>query len=304
MPEPILHHFDLSPFAEKARLTLGLKGLTWQSVQIPMVMPKPDLMPLTGGYRKTPVLQIGADVYCDTNLIARELERRVPQPTLFPSGQAGIAQALSSWADKAFFEPGAALAMGVNRELPEALLADRKQLFAFMDFSRLDQDIPHLYTQLRAHASFVDAQLSDGRPYLLAAQPGLADINAYFVVWMARGIVPPVKELFAPFAHMEKWEARMGSIGHGKRSEIEALQALQIARSSTAEPPAGVDPNDPLQLRARARVSVTPDDYGKVAVTGELATLQIHEVAVRRLDPRAGEIVVHFPRIGYRVALA
>jgi hypothetical protein len=59
-----------------------------------------------------------------------------------------------------------------------------------------------------------------------------------------------------------------------------------------------------LQLHAGARVSVTPDDYGKVAVTGELATLQIHEVAVRRLDPRAGEIVVHFPRIGYRIALA
>jgi glutathione S-transferase len=304
MPEPILHHFDMSPFAEKTRLTLGLKGLAWQSVQIPMVMPKPDLMPMTGGYRKTPVLQIGADVYCDTNLIARELERRFPQPTLFPSGQAGIAQALSSWADKAFFEPGAALAMGVNKELPEPLLNDRKQFFAFMDFSRLNEDIPHLYTQLRAHASFLEAQLSDGRSYLLAARPGLADINAYFVVWMARGFVPPVKELFAPFVHMEKWEARMASIGHGKRSEIEASQALQISRSSDAEPPAGVDPNDPLQLRAGARVSVTPDDYGKVAVTGELATLQIHEVAVRRLDPRAGEIVVHFPRIGYRIALA
>jgi glutathione S-transferase len=304
MPEPILHHFDLSPFAEKTRLILGLKGLTWQSVQIPMVMPKPDLMPLTGGYRKTPVLQIGADVYCDTNLIARELERRFPQPTLFPSGQAGIAQALSSWADKAFFEPGAALAMGVNKELPEPLLADRKQFFAFMDFSRLDHDIPHLYTQLRAHASFVEAQLGDGRPYLLAALPGLADINAYFVIWMVRGFVPPVKELFAPFVHMQKWEARMASLGHGKRSEIEASQALQIARSSTAESPAGVDPNDPLQLRAGARVSVTPDDYGKVAVTGELATLQIHEVAVRRPDPRAGKVIVHFPRIGYRVALA
>jgi glutathione S-transferase len=304
MPEPILHHFDLSPFAEKTRLTLGLKGLTWRSVQIPMVMPKPDLTPLTGGYRKTPVLQIGADVYCDTNLIARELERRFPQPTLFASGQAGIAQALSSWADKAFFEPGAALAMGVNKDLPATLINDRKRFFAFMDFSRLNEDIPHLYTQLRAHASLLDTQLGDGRPYLLAAQPGLADINAYFVVWMARGFVPPVKELFAPFVHMEKWEARMGSIGHGKRSEIEASQALQIARSSTAELPAGVDPNDPLQLRAGARVSVTPDDYGKVAVTGELVTLQIHEVAVRRPDPRAGEVIVHFPRIGYRVALA
>jgi glutathione S-transferase len=304
MPELILHHFDSSPFAEKTRLALGLKGLAWQSVQIPMVMPKPDLMPLTGGYRKTPVLQIGADVYCDTNLIALELERRFAEPSLFPSGQTGIAQALSSWSDKAFFEPGAALAMGVNKELPESLLNDRKQFFAFMDFSRLDQNIPHLYTQLRAHAAFIEAQLSDGRPYLLATRPGLADINAYFVVWMARGFVPPVAALFAPFAHMEKWEKRMAALGHGCRSEIEASQALQISRSSTPEPAGGVDASDPLQLRAGARVTVTPDDYGKVAVTGELVTLQIHEVAVRRLDPRAGEVIVHFPRIGYRIASA
>ena len=86
MTDLILHHFDWSPFAEKARLALGLKQLDWASVQIPMIMPKPDLMPLTGGYRKTPVLQIGADIYCDTRLIARELERRLPLPYFVSGG--------------------------------------------------------------------------------------------------------------------------------------------------------------------------------------------------------------------------
>ena len=70
----ILHHFDASPFAEKVRLILGFKGLAWRSVQIPMAMPKPDVVALTGGYRKTPLLQIGADIYCDTALIARVLD--------------------------------------------------------------------------------------------------------------------------------------------------------------------------------------------------------------------------------------
>jgi glutathione S-transferase len=59
----ILHHYPTSPFAEKVRLIMGYKKLSWQGVTIPMVMPKPDLMPLTGGYRRTPVLQIGADIY-------------------------------------------------------------------------------------------------------------------------------------------------------------------------------------------------------------------------------------------------
>jgi hypothetical protein len=68
MSELILHHYPTSPFAEKARLLLGFKGLSWRSVHISPVMPKPDLTALTGGYRKTPVLQIGADIYCDTSL--------------------------------------------------------------------------------------------------------------------------------------------------------------------------------------------------------------------------------------------
>ena len=75
MTDIILHHYGLSPFAEKVRIGLGLKQAAWKSVDIPNVMPKPDLMPLTGGYRKTPVMQVGADIYCDTQLIMLELEQ-------------------------------------------------------------------------------------------------------------------------------------------------------------------------------------------------------------------------------------
>ena len=63
MADIILHHYETSPYAEKIRVALGIKGLAWSSVQIPRIMPKPDLMPLTGGYRKTPVMQIGADIF-------------------------------------------------------------------------------------------------------------------------------------------------------------------------------------------------------------------------------------------------
>ena len=92
MSELILHHYDEAPFAEKVRLVFGIKGLAWRSVIQPSALPKPDLLPLTGGYRRTPVLQIGADVYCDSQLIVRELERRFPTPTLFPTGDAGLAR--------------------------------------------------------------------------------------------------------------------------------------------------------------------------------------------------------------------
>ena len=77
MPDLILHHYPQSPVAEKVRVVLGIKNVAWRSVQIPRLPPKPDLMPLTGGYRRTPVLQVGADVYCDSQCIIRELERRL-----------------------------------------------------------------------------------------------------------------------------------------------------------------------------------------------------------------------------------
>lgn len=304
MSGPILHHFDWSPFAEKARMVLGFKGLAWSSVQIPMIMPKPDLMPLTGGYRKTPTLQIGADVYCDTRLIARELERRFPEPTLFPGGNRGVAMMLSHWSDTAFFEPGAGLTMGANKDLPEPLVADRKQFFKFMDFSRLESDQPHLLTQLRANADLVEQQLADGRRYLLGEQAGWADINACFPLWMAQTFLPPVAAMLAGNRRTVAWYERMRAFGHGTRTELDSQAALDIARAASPEPGRGVDAADPLGLRAGQRVTVTPDDYGQVPVTGELVTLELHEVAVHREDPRVGAVVTHFPRIGYRIERA
>jgi len=300
--ELLLHHFDLSPFAEKVRLMFGLKRLTWKSVEIPMIMPKPDLTALTGGYRKTPVLQIGADVYCDTRLIAAELEKRFPEPSLFPGRQRGVSMALAAWSDRAFFEPGAGLSMGLNkRGLPAAIIEDRKAFFNFMDFDTLEAEIPHLTTQLRAQADLVEQQLADGRAYVFGDQPDLADVHAFFPVWMARANVPTAAEIFEPYRRMAAWENRMSAIGHGTRSALTPAEAHALARAATPLPGDGVDPADALQLCAGAQVSVAADDYGRDPVVGELVTLSVREVALRREHPAVGEVVVHFPRIGYRI---
>ena len=103
MSDLILHHYPTSPFSEKVRLILGYKQLSWQSVIIPRIMPKPDVLALTGGYRRTPFLQIGADIYCDTALICEVLEQRAPTPSLFPDGVKGVARVLAQWADGTLF---------------------------------------------------------------------------------------------------------------------------------------------------------------------------------------------------------
>ena len=84
MSDIILHHYEESPFAEKIRLILGFKRLSYRSVLVPMMLPKPDVIALTGGYRRAPMMQIGSDIYCDTALIAEVLERIQPEPPLYP----------------------------------------------------------------------------------------------------------------------------------------------------------------------------------------------------------------------------
>src|SRR5580692_598897 len=216
MPHPIiLHHFDRSPFSEKIRVVFGHKRLSWRSVRIPEIMPKPDLMPLTGGYRRTPVMQIGADVFCDTQIIIREIERRFPSPTLFPPGAAGVAWGLSSWTDRAFFQAAVNLVFGtLGPKVPQAFVEDRSQLRgAKFDLDKMRAAIPQMRDQLRAQLGWIEAQLSDGRKWLLG-EFGLADVSAYMNVWYVRSnltaeedqAVAGVDKIFAALKQVAAWE--------------------------------------------------------------------------------------------------
>jgi glutathione S-transferase len=296
----ILHHFDISPFAEKVRVALGIKNLSWQSVQIPLVMPKPDLTALTGGYRKTPVLQIGADIYCDTQRIAQELDERFPPPSLFPADTEGLCQALAAWSDLMLFRPGAGLSMGTNRDLPENIKEDRFAFFDFLDEGSLPDQLPHLFGQFRANLQRVEQILSDGRAFLIGEQASWADAACFASVWMCRGNIQGADEVLQGLERLSGWEARVASIGHGQRSEISAEDALDISRHAKAVvEECVVDCWSNLQVGSR--VSVSPDDYGAVAVAGELLRFTDTDVAIGRKDERAGDVVVHFPRSGYRV---
>lgn len=301
MSEIILHHFDASPYAEKIRIVLGLKGLSWQSVQIPMVMPKPDLTALTGGYRKTPVMQIGADIYCDTQRIAVELESRFPTPSLFPNNTRAQALSIATWADNQLFQPGAGLSMGTNMDLPEDILADRFAFFDFLDRDKLPEELPHLFAQFHANLHRLEDMLADGRSWLLGESPSWADAAGYASVWMCRGNIRGAEELLGGMDYLAAWESRMVDLGHGHWTQITAEQAHTTSRSSnsTAEPKIDSPVGPALQLGCP--VTVTPDDYGAVPVTGSLLRLTREDIAIQRTDENAGDVVVHFPRTAYRV---
>ena len=190
MSDVILHHYTLSPYAEKARLALGLKRIDWLGVKTPFMMPKPDLTPLTGGYRRAPVLQIGADVYCDTSLILRELERRKPLPSLWPRDTEGLATAMSWWIEKATFMPAVNLASSLAlAKMPPAFIEDRRKFFAgnFEPETMVAQR-PHNLGQLRAHWSALIAILDHGKRFLLGDAPSAADLAAYHPIFSCAAI--------------------------------------------------------------------------------------------------------------------
>lgn len=301
MKQPILHHYDASPFTQRALRMLGIKDLDWRSVETPMMPPKDDLVTLTGGYRGTPVLQIGADVYIDSQRIARELERRHPTPTLFPGGNVGLTLAMVKWSDT-FFRTTLHISIALTAEhWPAEFRRDREYLFPDVDFAAVTRDVVHAKAQFRAHAGLLDRQLADGRPYLGGERPGMLDVHAHPFVWVARSYFPELAvELLRDFPRIAPWEQRIAKVGEGRRNAITADEALAEARAAEPETGPGVA-NDPLGLAAGDEVEVSPDDTRRGAVRGRLVGLDWETVAVGRSHERCGEVVVHFPRLGYRV---
>src|SRR5499427_2718821 len=305
MTDIILHHYDISHYSEKVRLGLGLKGLAWASVELPVIMPKPNLTALTGGYRKTPVLQIGADIYCDSQLIMRELERRYPTPSFYPAGR-GAADALAWWAEKTTFSPAVSIAFAKRSDaLPEGFLEDRAKFSGRnIDPIAMMAAVPNLLDQLRAHFDWLDQTLADGRSFLQGPAAGLADLAAYHPVWFLRQNFGSAAAPLDGFPRLLTWAERIAAIGHGRRSQMSAQQALDVARDATSIARATVDPQDPIGRKPGQTVTVTPDDTGRDPVVGKLVASDVHEIVIRRSDREIGEVCVHFPRAGFVVAPA
>ncbi|MCW1383330.1 glutathione S-transferase [Novosphingobium sp. KCTC 2891] len=308
MTQILLHHYDSSPFSEKVRICLGIKGLAWGAVDQPVIMPKPELLPLTGGYRKIPVMQLGADVYCDSVLIVRELEARFPAPSLHPSGTGGLAAAMSEWTDRAFFQASVAVIFAhVGDTIGADFIKDREKLSgAPFDTAAMKAAFPHMATQLRAHAALVTEQLADGRAFLGGAAPGLADANAFYNLWFVRSFYPPAAPLFEDLPGLADWYARVVALGHGTRREVSRAEALDAARAASPSDqpvPAGEAAASAGDLALVGhKVIVSATDYGRDPIAGTLVAASALRLVIRREDPDLGAINVHVPRLGFALA--
>ena len=303
--ELILHHYDFSNFAEKARLALGYKGLAWRGVIIPPIAPKPDLTSLTGGYRRTPVLQVGADIFCDTRLILRELERRRPQPSLYPEGTAALADMIAYWAEHQFFRPMSLYVSGTNHDLlPADLQADRSRMrnLPLPSAATVERAAKRNAPFVRAQLPSIEALLTSGHAWIAGDHVTVADFAVYHPLWFMTARSRRLAHELAPYPRIAEWMERMRAFGHGTSSPMDAAEALEVAATAQPATPRASNPFDedpPLGCHVRIRA----DDYGRDPVEGELVLIDADEIALRRSDQKLGDIIVHFPRLAYDLRL-
>ena len=236
MAEFILHHYDTSPFSEKPRVMFGLKGLAWRSVIQPTIMPKPDLVPLTGGYRRAPVMQIGADVYCDSQVILAEILARSGDDG---SAAAGGAWAVNLWADRLWFGTTVPVIFGeFGDSVPRAFIEDREKLSGRpFDVGAMKAAAGIMRSQWRAQAAWIDDALTHA-DFLAGAAPGLVDACAYMNIWWLGGAAPGVFEaLTAGLDRLAAWRGRVPRRrpGHRPRQRSRALRRPRPRRSVRAE---------------------------------------------------------------------
>ena len=170
---------------------MASKDLRGASVEIPRLPPKPTLTALTGGYRRTPVMQIGADIYCDSQCIIRELERRFPSPSLMPTSEQGLMWCLSRWTDGALFDQTVRHVLGAaGDQLDQGLCGGSRAALPRRGLggsAETGQRRPAASGVSSARTPFMAERAIVGRAGVLArsAEPAAIDAQFYHVVWFS-----------------------------------------------------------------------------------------------------------------------
>ncbi len=311
MDDFILHHYDNSPFAEKIRTLLGYKNASYKVVNIPVIMPKPDLTALTGGYRKTPVMQQGNHIYCDTRLIARVIDKHYSNDSIYPKEFSLTTNTIAQWADQHLFSVAVALAFSpagfaaFSQRVPEkfidAFLNDRAKMREGATGLSMEPDTA--LELLPIYLQQLEQQLSSKGPYICGEKITIADFSIYHCLWFIHNN-DGVRPLLDGYLKVDQWFKAMSAIGHGSQTSIDAETAIDAAKSAENVSSLNEEFLVINGISQGSPVDITPTDYGIVPVTGELIISRPDEVAIKRIDERAGEVYVHFPRIGYKVIAA
>src|SRR5271168_4033157 len=236
VPEIILHQYATSPFSEKIRKIFAHKKIMWRSVEQPVIMPKPKLIPLTGGYRRIPVLQIGADIWCDTGIIIRKIDELHPAPAIYPDGLSAAADTMNQWADRRLFWSATPVIFEkLAAVTPKEFIEDRSKLIPGTNFAEISRAAPDSRNQLRAFLEILDRQLAT-TTFLLGDSFSLADAACFHPVWFLQA-EPTSFGLAQKFPNLMRWFERVSAMGYGDVTPMDPDEALKIAKESEPASP-------------------------------------------------------------------
>ena len=301
MQEFILYHYAMSPFSEKVRAMLGYAGVSWQSVIVREMPPRPMLSALAGGYRKVPVAQSGANVFCDSRTIADEIARLSGKPELSLANQPKAVIDFVRTTDLEVFL--ACVIAASDGRLLRKLIRDTSLLNALRFLKdRITMGTksrvkavrgPQAKAKVIAHIETMESMLE--KDFLFGDTPCIADFSAYHGLWFVCDLAG--KPWLRDTPKVAAWLERMKAFGHGKHREITADQALDIARNAT---PRAIESAGDGELTGK-NVEVAPDDYGRDPVAGRLVFADDQTLILERSHARVGQVHVHFPTQGYAI---
>ena len=303
MTDLILHHYPMSPFSQKIRSLLGYADLPWRSVGVRESPPRPHLAALAGGYRKVPVAQDGADVFCDSRIIAEEIAARAGKPALALANCSAEAQAYVARVDLEIFF-ACVLAAGnrtLRRKAWESMSVPDLLRFAW-DRLNLGRTATTRIVGLRearpvalAHAARVEEML--GKDFLFGPAPNHADFSTYHSLWMIRELAE--SRMLKDLPRLNAWMDRMRAFGDGRPTPLSIADSLAIARAAT---PRSIEAEFRADVLVGQKVSIAPSDYGQVPTAGVLAGATPTRWILAREHAQVGTVHVHFPRQGYTLS--
>ena len=299
----ILHQYDISPFSQKAQKMMGLKGLAWQSIEMPLIAPKPDVEALTGGYRGTPILQLGADIYVDNWMIARALDDY--DPSLPRLSHQGALQAAGGYAwSERFFTPLLQTAFATYKDQwDDDFRADRQRVFPDVDFNTLAVVDPERRSQVRAFVSAIAAQLTSGSDFLNGEHPDGWDVHVWGMCWMIHSALPDLMPVVTAFPAVANWYQQMSDLGVGERSDATIELAWSQLKQSQKAPLPDTPVDEPLRDWLGQQVVVGTGSADRGTSTGRLLAVDGEQVVIVS-EPREGvSAQVWFPRFGYALSL-
>lgn len=297
----ILHHYELSPFSEKIRLMFGYCDLEWQSVISPAMPPRPIVDPLAGGYRRIPVAQIGADIFCDTKIIAAELANLCNKPELAIESCGDDVKAYAEHIDNAVFMAGLQIGSPLkmlatvfrlfNPLQALKFIKDRANVQKTSSVKRIGRD--RSLKIIDDHYADMESRLSTS-DFLFGATPCIADFSAYHILWF-KHLTNKTSELEG-MSHINAWFGRMSDLSHGERLESSKSQVFEVARSSE---PREIPPSMQKDQDIGKKVEIKPSDYAKDSVFGVLVGADKFRWIIARETKGFGVLHVHFPRSGF-----